>query len=60
LAASFDSQVELEDDLGADERAVEADHLLQSSGLEVDVVELGVGHGRGGGSHGRAPAVAGV
>ena len=51
--------VELEDDLGADERAVEVDHLLQSSGLEVDVVELGVDHG-GGVSHGRAPAVADV
>ena len=51
--------LELVDDLGADERPVAVDHLLQTGRLEVEVVELGMDH-RGGVSHGRAPAVADV
>ena len=48
----------LEDDLGADERAVEVDHLLKAGCLEVDVVERWVDHG--GVGHARAPEVVGV
>ena len=36
----------LVDHLGADQGGVEVDHLLQPGGLEVEVVELGVNHGR--------------